>query len=852
VIGKGSFGLVYLARYRKTRELYALKVLFKAQLYEQRQVEHTRAERSVLSVTDHPFVVRLHYAFQTADKLFFVLDYCAGGELFFHMQRLRRLSEAAARFYTAEIALALEHLHQRGIVYRDLKPENVLLDGEGHVKLADFGLSKEGVTSAVEGARTFCGTPEYLAPEVVQQRGHGTAVDWWSLGALLFEFLTGLPPWYTKDRKELYANIVSAPLVIPDDVPSAARDLIASLLVRDPHRRLTGARVLRHRFFHGLDLHRLLARELTPPIVPGRARRFSTDTANFDRQFTAMAVPVDHADASAGADDAFAGFSFIRDLPISARQTTSGPTTAAPTTAARRSDVTMDDVAGRGAAGAAGAAGGGAGAGTDADADDMTPQPGLESFPTAESLLLRRPAPHGAGILDTIHSVEGSQDAHDDGDESRANEGVIVVGSSDRRGVVVLGGRGTSAARNPLAGRGGAAAGELGASSGALGASSEFGSTPSLLSADADAERSTPGTTRSHARPPLQHPSPVHSLSRYNTGASASAISVTDSRSPIAAASGSSGPPSSSSTAPPPSQQPRGPSSGRAMLGNFGSVISSMAAGVAGAAAVLGRGATTATTTASTTTSPALTTPTAPAATAPAAVAAPAATVPASAPSGRDDDALETHRGPPAAVSLGSSATRHPLHVTTALSSGGSSDNNSTPSPRNGKPSSLSPHASSGFPTGTIQPSPVGSFVSESVRGAQAAAVPARLPQETRVARLQLHAATPTHAAVAASPTASSAALSPARSSSSSSTAAHGVPSATPINISQRSFFGAPSAPSAPSSTAPGAAPPAPSAPPSGVRPSVSSSGAATSSSSATLSSAGRQVLGGRHLSRQG
>jgi hypothetical protein len=145
VIGKGSFGKVMLVRKKDSMTLYAMKVLNKGNVVKRKQVEHTRTERRVLGRTNHPFIVTLHYAFQTSDKLFFVLDYCAGGELFFHLTRMKKLPEHMARFYTAEITLALEHLHALGVVYRDLKPENILLDEEGHVKLADFGLAKEGI-----------------------------------------------------------------------------------------------------------------------------------------------------------------------------------------------------------------------------------------------------------------------------------------------------------------------------------------------------------------------------------------------------------------------------------------------------------------------------------------------------------------------------------------------------------------------------------------------------------------------------------------------------------------------------------------------------------------------------------
>ncbi len=180
-----------------------------------RQVERTKIERRVLGYVDHPFLMKLHYAFQTGRKLYLVLDYCPGGELFFHLSRFKRFPEGVVRFYSAELVLALQHLHDSGIIYRDIKPENILLDRDGHLKLGDFGLAKDGINQATTGAQSVCGTPEYMAPEVISKAGHGTAVDWWGLGMLMYEMLTGLPPWYTKDRQKLFERLRSAPLVIP-------------------------------------------------------------------------------------------------------------------------------------------------------------------------------------------------------------------------------------------------------------------------------------------------------------------------------------------------------------------------------------------------------------------------------------------------------------------------------------------------------------------------------------------------------------------------------------------------------------------------------------------------------------
>jgi len=318
VIGKGSFGKVFLVRQHATGTIYAMKVLKKDNIVKRNQVEHTRTERSVLGYVRHPFIVGLCAAFQTADKLFFVLDYCAGGELFCHLQRRGKFAEPRARFYTAELVLALAHIHALGVVYRDLKPENVLLDDRGHVRLTDFGLSKEGVTAHAKGAHSFCGTPEYLAPEILARRGHGRAVDWWSLGALLYEMLTGLPPFYSRDREKLFEGIKHGDLSYPAHLGPDARAILRALLKRDPAERLGSGptdadEIKAHAFFRGhIDWEALLDGTAAPPWQPTVVG--SLDTSQFDREFTSLPIhspPTRGGGAKPRADDqTFAGFSY--------------------------------------------------------------------------------------------------------------------------------------------------------------------------------------------------------------------------------------------------------------------------------------------------------------------------------------------------------------------------------------------------------------------------------------------------------------------------------------------------------------------------------------------------------------
>ncbi|KAA0152224.1 hypothetical protein FNF29_04088 [Cafeteria roenbergensis] len=331
VIGKGSFGKVFLTRKLDSGRVYAMKVLHKRTVAARKQVEHTVTERAVMGKISHPFIVGLKYAFQTADKLYFVMDYCPGGELFFHLGKEGRFHEGRAKFYAAQILLALEHLHSKGVVYRDLKPENVLLDAKGNIKLTDFGLSKEGVTQADTGAHSFCGTPEYLAPEILARSGHGRAVDWWSLGALLFEMLTGWPPFYSSDRKELFAKIREAKLDLSDtsNLTPAAVDILKRLLNKDPRSRLgcltsDASDIKSHPFFAGVDWAALARREIPPPWTPGV--RGSDDTSFFSPEFTRLDIasvgvaPGTSAAAPgqlASASGDWGGFSFVaRDSSV--------------------------------------------------------------------------------------------------------------------------------------------------------------------------------------------------------------------------------------------------------------------------------------------------------------------------------------------------------------------------------------------------------------------------------------------------------------------------------------------------------------------------------------------------------
>lgn len=312
VLGKGSYGKVMLVQRKGEDKVYAMKMLRKEHVLKRNQTEHTKTERSVLEAVAHPFIVSLHFAFQTPAKLYLVLEYCAGGELFFHLSRAGRFSEGRCKFYASEILLAIEYLHSLNIIYRDLKPENVLLDFEGHAKVTDFGLSKEGIMDNVS-ANTMCGTPEYLAPEILERKGHGKAVDWYSLGALTFEMLTGLPPYYTKDREKLFDRIRKGELSYPPYVTPLAKQCLQSLLHLNPEKRLGGGpgdgeEVRSHPFYQGTDWAGVFHKKIAPPFKPNISKE--GDVKYFDKEF--LDLPVCDSVANNPKDaHHFDGFTFM-------------------------------------------------------------------------------------------------------------------------------------------------------------------------------------------------------------------------------------------------------------------------------------------------------------------------------------------------------------------------------------------------------------------------------------------------------------------------------------------------------------------------------------------------------------
>ncbi|KAI9190077.1 cytochrome c oxidase subunit 1 [Blastocladiella emersonii ATCC 22665] len=281
-LGTGTFGRVHLARLHGSNQFFAMKVLKKTEVVRLKQVEHINAEKAILSRIYHPFIVNLFCTFQDPTNLYMLLEYVCGGELFSHLRRAGKFANDVARFYAAEIVSAIDYLHKRDIIYRDLKPENLLLDARGHIKIADFGFAK----IVEDRTWTLCGTPEYLAPEIIQGRGHGRAVDWWALGILIFEMLCGYPPFFDDSPYGIYEKILLGRIHFPSFVDPAAKDLIKRLLTADTTRRIGNLRngaddVKHHPWFKGVDWNAILSKRIAAPIVPRMSG--PGDTTNFEK-----------------------------------------------------------------------------------------------------------------------------------------------------------------------------------------------------------------------------------------------------------------------------------------------------------------------------------------------------------------------------------------------------------------------------------------------------------------------------------------------------------------------------------------------------------------------------------------
>ena len=290
LLGRGSFGEVLLVRLKANKKVYAMKILSKSMLKVKKQEFHTKTERDLMVKINCPFIVNIKSAFQDSTKLYMVSEFMQGGDMFFHMHdgQIVIFNNEKTKFYILELVLAIEFLHKKNMIYRDLKPENILLDEKGHVKLTDFGLSKI-LDEDNEKTFTICGTPQYLAPEVLLKKGYDKAVDWWSLGCVMYEMLSGRLPFCIKRGMKLSQKIYEKGVEYPKNLTKEAQDLIQKLLVVDPQKRLgqgpNGSEEIKnHPFFKGVNWDDAWKRKIKPPFIP--KLKNDTDLKYFDTMFT--------------------------------------------------------------------------------------------------------------------------------------------------------------------------------------------------------------------------------------------------------------------------------------------------------------------------------------------------------------------------------------------------------------------------------------------------------------------------------------------------------------------------------------------------------------------------------------
>ncbi|KAI8838210.1 kinase-like domain-containing protein [Chytriomyces cf. hyalinus JEL632] len=291
VLGRGAFGKVMLIEEKSTKQLFAMKALKKEFIIQSDDVASAKLEKRIFqkaTQSQHPFLVNLHSCFQTDTRLYFVMEYVSGGDLMCHIQEKKRFSQVRAKFYACEVLLALDFFHKNNIVYRDLKLDNIVMCPDGHVKVIDYGICKENMPYGMV-TRTYCGTPDYMAPEILSQQKYGRAVDWWSYGVLIYVMLVGRYPFHGDDESDILEAILSDTIDYPSNMPKETLNLIQGLLNKDPKRRLGGGRldaeeVKRHPYFAGVDWDAFMERSVGPPWKP--IIKNEKDVSNFDSEFT--------------------------------------------------------------------------------------------------------------------------------------------------------------------------------------------------------------------------------------------------------------------------------------------------------------------------------------------------------------------------------------------------------------------------------------------------------------------------------------------------------------------------------------------------------------------------------------
>lgn len=307
VIGRGYFGKVMLVKHRLTGMKYALKTVRKELLNDDKVIENIFSERNILMKIKHPFIVRLHFSFQTESKIYFGLEYASGGELFYHEQPAEVLDFDDARLYIAEITLALEYLHGMGIIYRDLKPENILFDEDGHIKLTDFGLAKQ-LHSEGGSCSTFCGTCNYLAPEVILKKDYSYEIDIWALGVIAYEMMFGATPFYDDNQKEMMKNILTIIPEYDEDIDPRISNFLNKLMEKDPRKRATIAEIKSDPFFEGFVWDYVYDKRYAPHYIPSH-NMFE----NFDQEFLLEKCVDSYVKPTEGELANIEGFSFFED-----------------------------------------------------------------------------------------------------------------------------------------------------------------------------------------------------------------------------------------------------------------------------------------------------------------------------------------------------------------------------------------------------------------------------------------------------------------------------------------------------------------------------------------------------------
>ena len=319
-LGRGSFGEVLLVKLKLNNKYYAMKILVKKQVKMRHQEAHTKTERDIMVKINCPFIVNIKFAFQDYKKLYIITEFMQGGPIYFHLNKDKKFSSEKTKFYIIELILAIEYLHKNKMIYRDLKPENIMVDSTGHIKLTDFGLSKI-FNKASEKAFTMCGTPQYLAPEILSKEGYDYSVDWWSLGCVMYEMLVGKPPFQIRKGSYLSPELYQQEITLPDYITQEEKDFISQLLIVDPKKRLgygkEGAKKIKeHPYFEGINWEEAWERKLNPPLIPSLSSE--TDLSYFDPKFTDEKIE-DSSDISEvrstiiSQTNNYRGFTFIRN-----------------------------------------------------------------------------------------------------------------------------------------------------------------------------------------------------------------------------------------------------------------------------------------------------------------------------------------------------------------------------------------------------------------------------------------------------------------------------------------------------------------------------------------------------------